>query len=99
MVDRYIKQASVGDVQSRSARGGVGCFFFFLMIRRPPRSTLVPYTTLFRSIESPDLRKMNVESFFSSFSADCPKTKPNNRPKKIYFFIDLNYSSSHKQSQ
>src|SRR3712207_9278580 len=26
-----------------------GSFFFFLMIRRPPRSTLFPYTTLFRS--------------------------------------------------
>src|SRR5256885_14088975 len=29
-------------------------FFFFLMIRRPPRSTLFPYTTLFRSVQ--DLR-------------------------------------------
>src|SRR5471032_3561201 len=30
------------------------CFiiFFFLMIRRPPRSTLFPYTTLFRSMPS-----------------------------------------------
>src|SRR2546427_12671605 len=28
-------------------------FFFFLMIRRPPRSTLFPYTTLFRS-DAPD---------------------------------------------
>src|SRR2546430_13127857 len=27
-------------------------FFFFLMIRRPPRSTLFPYTTLFRSRKS-----------------------------------------------
>src|SRR3712207_8692098 len=27
----------------------VTCCFFFLMIRRPPRSTLFPYTTLFRS--------------------------------------------------
>src|SRR5256885_11955491 len=27
--------------------------FFFLMIRRPPRSTLFPYTTLFRSVLSP----------------------------------------------
>src|SRR3712207_8906944 len=27
-------------------------FFFFLMIRRPPRSTLFPYTTLFRSVEA-----------------------------------------------
>src|SRR5260370_17568400 len=28
-------------------------FFFFLMIRRPPRSTLFPYTTLFRSLRAP----------------------------------------------
>src|SRR2546422_8353771 len=28
-------------------------FFFFLMIRRPPRSTLFPYTTLFRSLPEP----------------------------------------------
>src|SRR2546427_7348745 len=27
--------------------------FFFLMIRRPPRSTLFPYTTLFRSLDRP----------------------------------------------
>src|SRR2546429_4760416 len=27
-------------------------FFFFLMIRRPPRSTLFPYTTLFRSLNA-----------------------------------------------
>src|SRR5256885_8925772 len=32
-------------------------FFFFLMIRRPPRSTLFPYTTLFRSLQPrPDFR-------------------------------------------
>src|SRR5256885_4399910 len=32
--------------------------FFFLMIRRPPRSTLFPYTTLFRSVyvTLPDIR-------------------------------------------
>src|SRR5438552_12856987 len=29
-------------------------FFFFLMIRRPPRSTLFPYTTLFRSGHADD---------------------------------------------
>src|SRR5260370_22312219 len=40
---------------SRSAYDMSGCLrprclvFFFLMIRRPPRSTLFPYTTLFRS--------------------------------------------------
>src|SRR3712207_9005414 len=31
---------------------------FFLMIRRPPRSTLFPYTTLFRSIEQEELDMM-----------------------------------------
>src|SRR2546426_12401154 len=32
-------------------------FFFFLMIRRPPRSTLFPYTTLFRSRFRPPRRR------------------------------------------
>src|SRR3954464_10004895 len=32
-----------------SLRSCLCFFFFFLMIRRPPRSTLFPYTTLFRS--------------------------------------------------
>src|SRR5215510_15285954 len=31
----------------------IGFSFFFLMIRRPPRSTLFPYTTLSRSARSP----------------------------------------------
>src|SRR2546429_7247461 len=39
--------------------------FFFLMIRRPPRSTLFPYTTLFRSqIDKQELRKF----YFAVFS-------------------------------
>src|SRR5258706_8791519 len=37
-------------------------FFFFLMIRRPPRSTLFPYTTLFRSLLV--ATGVNVESLF-----------------------------------
>src|SRR5690606_41716151 len=32
-----------------SLSSSLSFFFFFLMIRRPPRSTLFPYTTLFRS--------------------------------------------------
>src|SRR5260221_8296572 len=38
------------------------CFsllFFFLMIRRPPRSTLFPYTTLFRSLEQAERASRN----------------------------------------
>src|SRR2546422_4371862 len=34
---------------SSSRASTLSCLFFFLMIRRPPRSTLFPYTTLFRS--------------------------------------------------
>src|SRR5574340_440574 len=34
-------------------------FFFFLMIRRPPRSTLFPYTTLFRSWPSDQSRDLS----------------------------------------
>src|SRR2546430_4105268 len=34
------------------------CLFFFLMIRRPPRSTLFPYTTLFRSLVT-EIRSSN----------------------------------------
>src|SRR3989442_15045788 len=36
-------------------------FFFFLMIRRPPRSTLFPYTTLFRSHELYVLTRAGIE--------------------------------------
>src|SRR2546430_8945403 len=36
-----------------SSIGRLCFFFFFLMIRRPPRSTLFPYTTLFRSRHIP----------------------------------------------
>src|SRR3712207_9556504 len=41
-------------------------FFFFLMIRRPPRSTLFPYTTLFRSSSS-----MRCSQAPSSHAAAC----------------------------
>src|SRR5260370_3161185 len=33
-------------------------FFFFLMIRRPPRSTLFPYTTLFRSLQEQEFERL-----------------------------------------
>src|SRR2546430_17466977 len=40
-------------------------YFFFLMIRRPPRSTLFPYTTLFRSLGS--------DSAIFASGAACPE--------------------------
>src|SRR5437660_9092597 len=40
--------------------------FFFLMIRRPPRSTLFPYTTLFRSIVGEIIHNPEVNEQISS---------------------------------
>jgi len=41
-------------------------FFFFLMIRRPPRSTLFPYTTLFRSYASLYLYHLGPQGFVAA---------------------------------
>src|SRR3989337_930573 len=43
--------------------------FFFLMIRRPPRSTLFPYTTLFRSLGESELR-LHVGGAFGGSGVD-----------------------------
>src|SRR2546426_1531362 len=43
-------------------------FFFFLMIRRPPRSTLFPYTTLFRSCVNQPQRRRLCKGDFQQFS-------------------------------
>src|SRR3712207_9114626 len=42
-------------------------FFFFLMIRRPPRSTLFPYTTLFRSEVGERLGKKTMGEYMTKF--------------------------------
>src|SRR3954462_10682790 len=44
VVQRYYLQSKIF-----FSKYEISIFFFFLMIRRPPRSTLFPYTTLFRS--------------------------------------------------
>src|SRR5258707_14436328 len=54
-------------------------FFFFLMIRRPPRSTLFPYTTLFRSLEpaviAERLREAGYETRIDSSASDSGDRK------------------------
>src|SRR4051794_41557379 len=42
------------------------------MIRRPPRSTLFPYTTLFRSASTAVLRELLAETEGANFSVDNP---------------------------
>src|SRR5256885_13082552 len=54
--------------------------FFFLMIRRPPRSTLFPYTTLFRSLslQSGDdmiLKRMKRRHSRADAAAFCAKVR------------------------
>src|SRR5258708_19675148 len=51
---------------SDAAATPISVFFFFLMIRRPPRSTLFPYTTLFRSGGQSCLRPPNRERIAGS---------------------------------
>src|SRR6266581_1934577 len=54
VIRRYSKFIDGLDHYFIEVRFSLFCFFFFfLMIRRPPRSTLFPYTTLFRSQASP----------------------------------------------
>src|SRR5688572_32324194 len=70
-------------------------FFFFLMIRRPPRSTLFPYTTLFRSnLVGPTLqvpkattqpRRRNDAS--TNFVADRKSTRLNSSHSQISYAV------------
>src|SRR6266480_5642508 len=61
----------------------ISCFFlFFLMIRRPPRSTLFPYTTLFRSkptVTSPSApsERAKAKSVPATTSLDRKSTRLN----------------------
>src|SRR5437867_12765111 len=51
-------------------------FFFFLMIRRPPRSTLFPYTTLFRSIPNRhELRRNESEAAPGCADRAAPRSR------------------------
>src|SRR2546430_13675164 len=47
-------------------------FFFFLMIRRPPRSTLFPYTTLFRSTVTATDVDSGALVLFGELGQDAP---------------------------
>src|SRR3712207_8734071 len=51
----------------RSKRKRITILFFFLMIRRPPRSTLFPYTTLFRSWTGICISKLRIHSQIEKF--------------------------------
>src|SRR2546430_2745033 len=68
-------------------------FFFFLMIRRPPRSTLFPYTTLFRSNSADTLGwayyHNEAYSVAAPFFEDATKKDPGN--STYHYHLGLTY--------
>src|SRR6266516_7299857 len=62
-------------------------FFFFLMIRRPPRSTLFPYTTLFRPSTAPCLAPPYVCRSPAGSSKDRKSTRLNSSHRTISYAV------------
>src|SRR5260221_5304770 len=68
-------------------------FFFFLMIRRPPRSTLFPYTTLFRSrkvivqLHTPLLHELHDRGGREARGADRKSTRLNSSHTVISYAV------------
>src|SRR3712207_7142192 len=57
-------------LEARGRQAPSAAIFFFLMIRRPPRSTLFPYTTLFRS------QRLTVTHLVAKAAADALRRYP-----------------------
>src|SRR2546426_8727919 len=73
-------------------------FFFFLMIRRPPRSTLFPYTTLFRSREPacpPGPRRVPQPGAAGVRSQRCRRASPGARGPGVRDRESTRLNSSH----
>src|SRR5215208_7297793 len=77
-------------------------FFFFLMIRRPPRSTLFPYTTLFRSKGLRDMCLFSTHNLISDPPLDRKSTRLNSSHVAISYAVfclkkkKTNHTPSHR---
>src|SRR2546427_4313626 len=71
-------------------------FFFFLMIRRPPRSTLFPYTTLFRSVIVENFRGGDAVPVYRRFR-DRGRLAPDGLPYHARDRKSTRLNSSHSQ--
>src|SRR6266481_9981063 len=65
--------------------------FFFLMIRRPPRSTLFPYTTLFRSGKHPG----RLNALIDCEAVHLPSLRPLPPPSTVHLSTDRSSVLSH----
>src|SRR3712207_8702365 len=61
--------------------------FFFLMIRRPPRSTLFPYTTLFRSVAGQQAEAGEGERALAAAGFSCQPQRVS-RPEREVHAVD-----------
>src|SRR3712207_9218141 len=68
-------------------------FFFFLMIRRPPRSTLFPYTTLFRSQDSSRVSRPSVIARVRTLTA-LARLGPAHKRILVMFLYDSDRKST-----
>src|SRR5690606_42030399 len=68
---------------------------FFLMIRRPPRSTLFPYTTLFRSVwgEQTDVPE-SADWYNSNFIIAWGSNVPQTRTPDAHFLTEARYKGT-----
>src|SRR3954469_26078567 len=63
---------------------------FFLMIRRPPRSTLFPYTTLFRSVVLRDVVLEAVHQHFSAVRTSLDRDRKSTRLNSSH--VEISYA-------
>src|SRR6266446_6270288 len=71
-LDAYFKRIGFSGGRSPDLETLWGiCLLFFLMIRRPPRSTLFPYTTLFRSLRGGGPRSPRAADFLCAPPANA----------------------------
>src|SRR5882762_10919522 len=65
-------------------------FFFFLMIRRPPRSTLFPYTTLFRSRPRTCRARGRLRAACNTRpAATCPRPRSEEHTSELQSHLNL----------
>src|SRR5258708_13264234 len=69
--------------------------FFFLMIRRPPRSTLFPYTTLFRSIFSGDAVPLRSCALSSRGGGRCSRFRDSQQRRRSHSSCEALRSEEH----
>src|SRR6201991_5347061 len=62
-------------------------FFFFLMIRRPPRSTLFPYTTLFRSLCLKLTRTEGIDAVLSKHKLDARSEEHTSELQSLAYLV------------